>query len=80
MDDPEEYEQAPDHMKGTSAVQFITTSNVTIHTVEVPRKVFVNIFTCKEFDPDIARAFTEEWFRGKIVNGPDHKGYLIERM
>jgi len=50
------------HTKGISAVQFIVTSNITVHTLELLEKVFVNIFSCKGFDKDIAQKVTEEWF------------------
>ena len=67
-DEQEEYDKAPDHLKGTSAIQFITTSNVTIHTLDVLRKVFINVFSCKEFDADVTMEFISEWFGGEIVN------------
>ena len=41
----EEKDAAPPHLAGTSAVQFITTSNVTIHTLDKLRAVYLNIFT-----------------------------------
>ena len=63
--DPEGYAAAPDHLKGVSCVQFISTSNIVIHTVDPHRKVFINIFTCKDFDAERAVTFTEEWFRGR---------------
>ena len=64
---PEERETEP-HMKGTSAVQFIRTSNITIHTLELLKRVYLNIFSCKEFDPEIVKQFSKEWFGGEIVN------------
>lgn len=78
-DEPEEYEKAPVHLKGTSAVQFIQTSNVTIHTLDVLKKVYLNIFSCKDFDETFAREFAQEWFRGKIVNNGGI-GWLILRL
>lgn len=65
---PEEERQTEAQTVGTSAVQFILTSNITIHTLDLLRKVFVNIFSCKEFDHDIAAEFTESWFDGIIKN------------
>ena len=56
------------HMKGTSAVQFIRTSNITIHTLELLNNVYLNIFSCKDFDTDIVREFSEGWFKGKVVD------------
>ncbi len=64
---PEEYEAAADHLKGTSCVQFISTSTIVIHTLDKLKKVFVNIFTCKDFDILVAKNFTENWFGGKAV-------------
>ena len=63
---PEEEKQTEAHTKGTSAIQFILTSNITIHTLDLLEKVFVNIFSCKDFDANVAAAFTEEWFDGTI--------------
>lgn len=60
---PEEKAAAPDHLVGTSAIQFITTSNITIHTLDVLRQAYINIFTCKEMSPEIAVKFTEQYFR-----------------
>ena len=50
------------HLVGTSAVQFITTSNITVHTLDLPKKIYINIFSCKKFDPSIAKEFTEKYF------------------
>ncbi len=67
-DDPEGYEKAPDHIKGISAIQFITTSNITIHSLDKLKRVYINIFSCKDFDSNMAKVFTEKWFDGTIVN------------
>ena len=64
---PEEQEHEA-HLKGTSAVQFIKTSNIVIHTLDMLENVYLNVFSCKEFDTEIVRSFSENWFRGKIVN------------
>jgi len=66
--DPEGYAAAPDHLKGISAVQFIKTSSIVIHTLDVLQKAFINIFSCKEFNEVEAAEFTEQWFDGKIYN------------
>lgn len=66
--EPEEYAKAPPHLKGISAIQFIKTSNITIHTLDDPRRIYLNIFSCKDFDADIVQEFTENWFEGKIVS------------
>ena len=66
--EPEEYDKAPAHLKGRSAVQFISTSNITIHTLDEMKRVYLNIFTCKSFDPGIVIAFCENHFDGQAVN------------
>lgn len=63
-DDPQEYVQAPPHLKGISAVQFIKTSNITVHTLDELQQVFVNIFSCGEFDDTEVVGFTSQFFRG----------------
>ncbi len=50
------------HTKGTSAVQFILTSNITIHTLDLLKAAYVNIFSCKQFDRKVAEKITKEWF------------------
>ncbi len=43
------------------------TSNVTIHTLDLLKAVYLNIFSCKDFDPKVAAAFSRKFFKGKIV-------------
>ena len=55
-------EAAPAHLAGISAVQFIETSNITIHTLDKLRTIYVNIFSCAEFNHDEAFRFTKAFF------------------
>jgi S-adenosylmethionine decarboxylase len=55
--------------KGTTAVQFILTSNVTIHTLDLLETVYLNIFSCRDFDDDAATRFCVEYFKGKLIKG-----------
>ncbi len=48
--------------KGTSAVQFILTSTIVVHTLELLQTVYVNVFSCKSFDTDEAAKFVAAWF------------------
>lgn len=64
---PEEQQTEP-HLKGTTAIQFIMTSNITIHTLDIMKNVYLNIFSCKDFDPKVVKDFSKEWFKGQIVN------------
>lgn len=59
---PEERQTEP-HLKGTSAVQFILTSNITIHTLDLLGAVYVNIFSCKDFDVTEALNFVASFFQ-----------------
>lgn len=72
---PDDEKQAEPRLKGTSAVQFILTSNITIHTLDLMESVYLNIFSCKDFDTAVAKQFSEEWFKGKSVNE-----YIIDRV
>ena len=65
---PPEEQETESHLKGTSAIQFIETSNITIHTLDLMENVYLNIFACKDFNTDIVKSFSEEWFKGKTVN------------
>lgn len=66
-DVPEGERQTDPRTTGTSAVQFILTSNITIHTLDKLAAVYVNLFSCKEFDGDAAAEFTGSWFGGRIA-------------
>jgi S-adenosylmethionine decarboxylase len=59
---PEDEQQTNPKTKGTSAVQFILTSTIVIHTLDLMKAAYVNIFSCKEFDTDEAAKFTAKWF------------------
>ncbi len=69
----EDEKQTDPHTKGTSAIQFILTSSITIHTLELLGKVFVNVFSCKDFDVADVSLLTETWFHGMIAQ---HKEIL----
>jgi len=64
---PEDEKETEPHLVGTSAVQFIRTSNITIHALDMLEKVYLNIFSCKDFDEHDVIEFSEEWFEGKMA-------------
>ena len=66
-----EYDAEPDHLKGTSACQFISTSNIVIHTLDVLKTVYLDIFTCKDLDVKLAEAFCSNFFSGRIVHSEE---------
>ena len=56
---------------GTSAIQFILTSNITVHCLDLLGNVYVNVFSCKDFDSGRARYYTQNFFDAKTVR--EHK-------
>ena len=58
----EEDKQTSPHTQGTSAVQFILTSSIVIHTLDQLHAVYINIFSCKAYDPKVAEQFSIDWF------------------
>jgi S-adenosylmethionine decarboxylase len=71
---PLKEQQTSPHTKGTSAVQFILTSAIVIHALDLLDAVYVNIFSCKHFDKNIARQVTKKWFHSKKC-----KSHFLER-
>ena len=72
---PEDEKQTSAHTKGTSAVQFILTSTIVVHTLDLLKAVYVNIFSCKAFDREVAEKVTKEWFGAK-----EWRTHFIERI
>jgi S-adenosylmethionine decarboxylase len=72
---PLEEQQFLPHTKGTSAVQFILTSTIVIHTLEILQSAYVNIFSCKKFDHKLAKNVTKDWFKAK-----ECRSHFIERI
>ncbi len=60
--------------KGTSAVQFILTSSIVIHTLDLKGDVYINIFSCKNFDEKIVPDFCKLWF-----SSANCKAHYLER-
>lgn len=48
---------------GYSLVQLIETSNITAHFVDKNGDAYVDIFSCKSFDPNVALAVIDEFFQ-----------------
>jgi len=55
------------HLQGISAVQFIETSNVVCHALPLLQAVYLNIFSCREFDTESAKRFSAEFWEAKSV-------------
>ena len=68
IDVPKKEQQTLPHTKDTSAVCFILTSTNVIHTLDLLGPVYVNIFPCKPFDPDVATEFMIERYKAVSCN------------
>jgi S-adenosylmethionine/arginine decarboxylase-like enzyme len=53
-----------DELEGWSALQFIETSSITVHADEVFGRCFVDVFSCRSFDPGVAAEIAVEHFGG----------------
>lgn len=56
-----------EHTKGYSLLQFIETSAITGHFSEGTGAVYINIFSCKAYDAELAETFTKKWFGAQRV-------------
>ncbi len=54
---------------GYSLVQLIETSNICAHFADQTRAVYLDIFSCKQFDPESAARFTMEVFQAGKASG-----------
>lgn len=74
LETPEDEKETESHLVGTSAIQFIKTSNITVHTLDMLDKVFINVFTCGELSKNGIEHIALSYFGGKIV-----QSILLER-
>ncbi len=65
-DDPEGYDAAEPHLRGISAVQFIKTSSIVIHTLDDFQTVFIDLFSCKDYHEDVVIDVIEDHFAGRV--------------
>lgn len=57
-----------------TAIQFILTSAIVVHTSKERKSVYVDIFSCKLFSEADASGLTREWFKANMVSS-----HLIQR-
>ena len=53
---------------GISAIQFIMTSSILAHCIDEEKKVFINCFSCKDFDTAKAKLYIQKTVGGSIVS------------
>jgi S-adenosylmethionine/arginine decarboxylase-like enzyme len=49
-------------------VQLIETSNITAHFVEENNSMYLDVFSCKDFDPQVVEEAVKEFFDAKYFN------------
>ena len=54
--------------KGYTMVQLIETSNITAHFVEENNSMYLDVFSCKDFDPGVVEEAVKEFFDAKYFN------------
>ena len=52
-------------LEGWSGVQRIETSSIVVHMDEFENKVFIDIFSCKNFGAEKARDFSRKFFKAR---------------
>ena len=64
--DGEDTKDEPDHIVGTSVVQFITTSTIVIHTLDRLEKMYIDLFSCNKFEDNIVLKLVVDFFECEI--------------
>lgn len=54
--------------KGYTLVQLIETSNITGHFVEETNDLYLDVFSCKEFEADTVREVVDDYFGPLVVD------------
>lgn len=57
-----------DDVAGFSMVQLIETSLISAHFANKTNAIYLDVFSCKYYDPKIVEEFTKEFFEGSNLN------------
>ena len=52
---------------GFTAVQIIVTSSIVAHFVDSKNQIYIDIFSCKKFDPEVAKRSIITFFQAKKI-------------
>ena len=63
------------NLRGYSMMQFIQTSSITAHFDEFGERAFIDIFSCKQFNPRMVALFCKKYFKAKNAST-----YVEERL
>ena len=61
--------------QGHSLMQLIATSNITAHFVDCDNTAYIDIFSCKQFDLELAKSVVSKYFNPRLI-----KETFIERQ
>lgn len=56
-----------DFTAGYSLVQLIETSSITGHFSELWSKAYINIFSCRKYNPKVVKKFTKGFFKARTI-------------
>jgi S-adenosylmethionine/arginine decarboxylase-like enzyme len=57
-----------ERVAGYSMTQLIETSLISAHFANQTNNVYLDVFSCKYYDPEIAAEFSKKFFKGKDFN------------
>ena len=67
-------------LEGISGFQFIETSNITVHLDEFENRAMIDIFSCKDFNSNVAVEFCKEFFKAeKAMYKNEYRGGYEDR-
>lgn len=55
------------HLHGISAIQFVETSDIVCHVLPILGAVYLNIFTCKLFEPNPVAQFCKKYWKARSI-------------
>lgn len=72
-DDPDDdFTERDPKTIGATCIQFIETSNITVHTIWPQLTVYLNIFSCRDFDANVVIGFCEWFFNADLQKSVAH--------
>ena len=57
-----------ERVAGYSMVQLIETSLISAHFANLTNAVYLDVFSCKVYDPEVVQTFAQRYFEGKTSN------------
>jgi S-adenosylmethionine/arginine decarboxylase-like enzyme len=57
-----------ERVSGFSMVQLIETSMISAHFANLTNTAYIDVFSCRTYDPDTVASFAKQFFEGNRVN------------